>query len=182
MRERVPPPPEKRAASESVERLVAAEDPSRAPASRPGSIVGGVILLLLRALSVVPSALALVATWSSSRRELDLETGAESDLVLALALAMLGVWAVVLLFLSWLVWRQNNAARLLVMLWVSISIIVAAVTHFTGGEHITIRTTLMTLSLDILVLLALSSRAARAWSRAPSARSRRGSAEATRRR
>ncbi len=53
------------------------------------------------------------------------------------------------------------------MLGLTVSIITAAVGYFANGEEITVRTTLVTLALDILVLLALSSRPSRAWSRRP---------------
>ena len=48
-----------------------------------------------------------------------------------------------------------------------VSVASAAIGYFANGEEITIRTTLLTLALDILVLLALSSRDARAWARRP---------------
>ena len=58
-----------------------------------------------------------------------------------------------------------NAARILVLFVSTMGIIAAAVDVFSGGPQITIKTTLLTLSLDILILLALSSRSARAYSR-----------------
>ena len=64
-----------------------------------------------------------------------------------------------------LVYRGVNWARMLVLVIASLGIIVAAVDVAAGGEGITLRTTLITLSLDILILLALSSRSARAYSR-----------------
>ena len=69
--------------------------------------------------------------------------------------------------LAVLVYFGNNAARLAVMIVATLSITLAATDYFTGGEDITLRTTLVTLALDILVLLALSSRAARAYARRP---------------
>ena len=63
--------------------------------------------------------------------------------------------------------EDGNLARVLVMCGVTLSTITAASSYFANGEQITIQTTLLTVSLDILVLLALSSRDARAWARQP---------------
>jgi hypothetical protein len=51
------------------------------------------------------------------------------------------------------------------MLYAVVSISGAFVTWCVGGEDIRVETTLVTLSLDILVLLALSSRQAAAYAR-----------------
>jgi hypothetical protein len=58
------------------------------------------------------------------------------------------------------------------MIFATLSITAAAIDYFADGADITIRTTLVTLALDILVLLALSSRAARAYARRPRPRAR----------
>jgi hypothetical protein len=54
-----------------------------------------------------------------------------------------------------------------VMLFATINITIAAIDSFTGDTEVTIRTTFVTVALDILILLALSSRNARAWARLP---------------
>lgn len=172
MPDRVVREPSKRAANEPVARLVEVDDPSQATSRRPGAIVGGCVLVSLRAAGGVLAAFSAIVTWPATRDALGLEPGPESALVLGVVLAFLAAGTVVLLVLALLVWRRSNAARLLVMFWVSASIIGAAIDHFSDGVIISLRTTLLTLSLDILVLLALSSRSARAWSRS---RPRRGS-------
>ncbi len=75
--------------------------------------------------------------------------------------------ALISLVLAWSIWRGSNTARVLVMFGVTISTLTSAVGYFANGEKITIHTTLLTVALDILVLLALSSRDARAWARRP---------------
>ena len=52
------------------------------------------------------------------------------------------------------------------MILATLSIVVSWL-DYVAGQEITIRTTLVTLALDILVLLALSSRAARAYAQRP---------------
>jgi hypothetical protein len=73
----------------------------------------------------------------------------------------------VLTLFAWLIWRGSNTARVITMSVLTISIATAAVSYFSLGEQITVQTTLLTVALDILVLLALSSREARAWARRP---------------
>jgi uncharacterized membrane protein len=72
-----------------------------------------------------------------------------------------------------LVYRGVNWARMLVLVIATLGIVLAAVDVGAGGEAITLRTTLLTLSLDILILLALSSRSARAYSRRAGTRAER---------
>ena len=75
--------------------------------------------------------------------------------------------ALISLTFAWSIWRGSNLARVLMMCGVTISTISAATSYFVNGEQITIQTTLLTVALDILVLLALSSRDARVWARMP---------------
>ena len=82
---------------------------------------------------------------------------------LIIGAVVIGVLA--LMLLAWAIWRGSNFARVLVMFSLTFSIITAAVEYFANGAEITIRTTLLTVSFDILVLLALSSNDARAWAR-----------------
>ncbi|MGO1770142.1 MAG: hypothetical protein ACTHZX_09335 [Microbacterium sp.] len=164
----------KRAANESVARILEADDLSQTTSRRPGAIVGGCVLVGLRAAGGVLSGISLGVTWPAGRDALGLEPGPESVVVLGVVLSFLGAAMLLLLVLALLVWRRSNAARLLVMFWVSASIIGAAIDHFSDGVIISFRTTLVTLSLDILVLLALSSRNARAWSRGGPRRATRG--------
>jgi hypothetical protein len=59
------------------------------------------------------------------------------------------------------------------MVFATLSITLSAIDYFGADAEITLRTTLITLALDILVLLALSSRNARAYARRPRAAKRR---------
>lgn len=142
---------------------------------RPSATVMGALLVILRVVAGVVWLLALAFDWNSIlERDLgvgvdDVEEQAASGAALTLVLVVGGAVLAIDLALGVLVYFGSNVARLAVMIFATLSITAAALDYFTGGADITIRTTLVTLSLDILVLLALSSRAARAYARRPRA-------------
>lgn len=156
--------PEKRAASESLGALLVEDQAPGLETRRPASTALGSLFVLCRALSGFAWVGAFWLLWP----ELAGEAGLKADervLVFWLIAGASAFWAFVLLALAWLIWRGGNAARVLVMIGLTISTISAAVGYFAAGQEITIRTTLVTLAFDILVLLALSSRASREWAR-----------------
>jgi len=167
--------PRKRAAYEPPVLLA---QPVQPPPSmpRPAATTLGAILVMLRVLAGVIWLVALAITWRQvvyDEAGLAVVPGSEEDhalngvLIAILVVGGLGLLVVAVFGLS--VYRGSNVARLLVMTFTTLSITAAAIDYFAGGEDITIRTTLLTLSLDILVMLALSSRAARAYARRPRA-------------
>jgi hypothetical protein len=168
----------KRAAFESPAVLAQPVEP---PVSmrRPTATTLGSVLVVLRALAGFVWLASLAVTWRQVLRDevgFDPEPGTEEDqglTVLLIAILVVGGLGliIVMLFGLW-VYRGSNVARLLVMTFATFSITTAAIDYFVGSEEITIRTTLLTLSLDILVMLALSSRAARAYARRPRQRRR----------
>lgn len=160
-----------RAKRSAVEPAVAIldRDPVLSPnAPRPGPIIGGTVLVLLRAVAAVIWGIGFVRTWPQTVDTLHLEGDPElAQIVLWVLLGFGAAWTLFLLLLARWLWRGSNVARLLVMLWSTVSISTAAVDYFVSGAEITVRTTLLTLALDILVMLALSSQGARAWARRP---------------
>lgn len=174
--------PAKRSAFEPAMRLARSDEQPALPARRPAAVVVGTVLIGLRVLAGILWLVSLSVSWDRLLREdygigpvpgLDAEdVAAFSDLVLRVVLVAGGAVLVVQAMLAWFVWIGIDWARIVMMSITSLSISAAAVEYFTGGQNITIRTTLLTLALDILVLLALSSRVSRAWSR-PGARLRR---------
>lgn len=152
----------KRSASEPSTDLFVEE--SAAPLLRPSTIVVGAILLAARSIGAVIWALSILAQHDNYKKEFDL-TSSESALMVGFLMGVSIFWALFLLLFAWLVLHRSNFARMLVMCGTAISIISAAIGYFSGDEEITVRTTLLTLALDILILLALSSRDARTWSR-----------------
>lgn len=135
-------------------------------ASRPGPIVGGTAIVLLRAVAAVLWWIGFVREWPEVIEGTDLAQDPDTARVLLSILLGFGaLWTLFLVLLARWVWRGSNVARVLVMVWTTLSITISAIDYFVNGEEITVRTTLVTLALDILVLLALSSRDARAWAR-----------------
>jgi hypothetical protein len=163
---------EKRPAFEPPSELVAPVAPPP-DMRRPTATVFGALLVVCRVVAGVVWLLALAVQWDTIVRDelhIEIEGASESEaarIVLSVILVFGGVLLLIELVLAALVYRGNNAARLTVMIFATFSIIAAAVDYFGEGTEITIRTTLITLALDILVLLALSSRAARAYARRP---------------
>ena len=163
---------EKRPAFEPPAVLAA---PVAPPASmrRPSATAMGALLVILRVVAGAVWLLALALEWESVL-EHDLGVGvdsveerAASGAALTVVLVVGGAVLLVDLALAVLVYFGNNVARLAVMIFATLSITAAGIDYFADGADITIRTTLVTLALDILVLLALSSRAARAYARRP---------------
>lgn len=164
-------------------------DPGDVPTRRPGALVGGSVAMLFRVLLGIAWIPGLLREWDGVARSADLNSE-ESRLALGLILTVSALWLIVLLALIWGLWRGSNGTRMLILFWETLSITAAAVTFFAMGEKITVETTLLTLALDILILLALSSRNTREWTRARSearldsrtrARARRRSRRAERR-
>ncbi len=138
---------------------------------RPASTVAGVVLVLLRVVAGVVVLVALAAGWDAiaSRADIRLEGIDATPEVKQFALwVVLGVGAIVLAvetLLAVLIYRGHNLPRVLVMLISVISISSAFTAWWMLGAEITLENTLVALSLDILVLLALSSRSASAYAR-----------------
>ncbi len=169
----------KRAAFEPAAALLGGDAQPSAPARRPLSTALGAVFVMLRALTGVLWLVAFALFWRDLAAELEIPRDA-SEVALITVLVVGGIFIVVLLLLAWLFWRGCNFARVLVLLGHTLSITTAAIGYFTAGEEITIQTTLLTVAFDILVLLALSSRDARAWARAK-AQARQARRQATRR-
>lgn len=141
---------------------------------RPAATVMGALLVFLRVVAGVVWLVSLALQWDRVLEEdlgVDIDPGtldAEGmDALLVVILVLGGVVLAINLAFAVLVYFGNNVARLAVMIFATLSITAAAIDYFAGDDEITIRTTLLTLALDILVLLALSSRAARAYARRP---------------
>jgi hypothetical protein len=163
--------PQKRAAFEPLAAPV-----SRDPAMRrPAATVAGGVLVLLRALAGIVWGLAVafdLPPWLQVVAGAAEGSGAEPTLTLSdvgvgvgVFFGILGGVALVQVVFGILLLRGSNLARVIVMLVSTVSIVTAFVGWWELGQEITVGTTLVTLSLDILVLLALSSRDAAAYAR-----------------
>ena len=140
---------------------------------RPAATVFGAVLVVGRVLAGVVWLISLAVSWDRLVTE-DLEISIDSvskeeasNIILAVILIGGAIVLAVELVLAVLVYLGSNWARITVMIFATLSVSVAAIDYFTGEEEISLRTTLFTLALDILVLLALSSRNASAYARRP---------------
>ncbi|MBS3182673.1 MULTISPECIES: hypothetical protein [Leucobacter] len=154
--------PGKRAASETVSALASPSAPAPVSAPRPASLTGGALLVLLRCVGGIVWVVSVFAQWPSIQQDLELD-GVAPAVALGVLAAFEAVWLGALALFAWLLWRGSNRARMLAMGWAAVSVTASAVSYFAAGAEITVRTTLLTVSLDILLMLALSSRDARAW-------------------
>jgi len=162
--------PHKRPAFESPTRLMQplAYDPDM---RRPISTVAGAVLVLLRVLAGVLWLSDVALHWKQYASEIDAsvdDVQFSPELVEATLAIFLGVAAVVLLvetILAVLIIRGVNWARVVVMIFAVISITSAFIGWWVQGQEIELRGSLLSLALDILVLLALSSRSAAAYAR-----------------
>ncbi|SIS00850.1 hypothetical protein [Microbacterium sp. RURRCA19A] len=163
--------PRKRAAFEPVAAPVARNPAMR----RPAATVAGGVLVLLRAASGIVWGIAVafdLPPWLQAIAGAAEGSGADPTLTLpelgigaGLFFGILGVIALIQAVFGIQLLRGSNVARVIVMLVSTLSIITAFAGWWELGQEITVGTTLVTVSLDILVLLALSSRDAAAYAR-----------------
>ncbi len=150
--------------------LSAFEEPVEVPVEagpRPHAIYLGMAFLVLRILGTVLWSVETVIRWDDVT---DVDADGEPDgvWVAAVVVCLYVLWAVILAFIARLLWRGWNGVRIFILCWTTVNILVFAVGYFARGEHITLHTSLLTLSLDILVLLALSGPETRTWTRSRS--------------
>ncbi|MCC4247618.1 MULTISPECIES: hypothetical protein [Microbacterium] len=164
--------PQKRVAFEPLAAPVVHDPAMR----RPAATVAGGLLVLLRAVAGIvwgltvafdlpPWLQVLSAAADGDADESSTLTMSDLGVDAGLFLGIVGAVALVQAVFGILLLRGSNLARVVVMLVSTVSIVAAFVGWWELGEEITVSTTLVTVSLDILVLLALSSRDAAAYAR-----------------
>jgi hypothetical protein len=148
----------------------------RAGVKRPPSVLGGVLLMTVRALSGGVAILTVVVSWDTfvativlNGRNLALTDPAAAGAVLGWLLAAYGFYLMLYLGLAALVFTGHNVARVTAMSFASVSILLSFADYSLNGAQITLRTSLVSVTLDILILLALSSTNARHYARAAGA-------------
>ncbi|WP_106815244.1 hypothetical protein [Microbacterium timonense] len=162
--------PHKRPAFEPPSRLLrpTGYDPHMA---RPATIWAGAALILLRVLAGVAVLGGIAAGWDDLLADPDSvldgfdPTPEGSRAALSVVLATGGAVLAIDLLLAIFVLLGRNWARVIVMVIAVLSISTSFVTWWSQGQEITIEGTYVSLSLDILLLLALSSRSAAAYAR-----------------
>lgn len=138
------------------------------PPRRPPSVVGGSVLMVARTVSGGAVIATVLTRWEEFSAAIE-STGARPDpidpqaaaAVLGWSLGGYGLVLLLYLGLTGLVFAGRNGARVLAMTFASVSILVSFADYSLNGAQITLRTSLVSVTLDILILLALSSTNAR---------------------
>jgi hypothetical protein len=133
---------------------------------RPVSIYLGVLLILLRAVTTVVTAVNIALDWKKAAITIDGGTSADlaavSGVVLVALMVFFVIAVVVDLVVAVLVVRGSNRARFVAMILSTIMVVGSAIDFFSDGTSFTLENGgLLGLSLDILVLVALSDSDAR---------------------
>jgi hypothetical protein len=165
-----PPAPNKRPAFEPPGRLLkpTGYDPDM---PRPATIVAGTALVLLRVVAGVVVLGSLAIGWEGIVADPDIvldgfdPSPEGTHAALWFLLAAGGTVLLMDLLLAILVYRGHNWARVVVMVIAVGSISTSFFAWWVQGQEIALDSTFVSLSLDILVLLALSSRSAAAYAR-----------------
>ncbi|SKB02422.1 hypothetical protein SAMN06295879_3500 [Agreia bicolorata] len=133
---------------------------------RPISIYLGVLLILLRTVTTIVTAVSIAVDWKKVDISLDVGTGADAEALssaLLIALMILfGIAVVIDLAVAGLIFRGSNRARFVALVLATILVLGSAADFFVDGTSFTLENGgLLGLSLDILVLVALSDSDAR---------------------
>lgn len=136
---------------------------------RPPATTAGAVLVLLRALAGALWVASIAGLWPQvvASVDLDLIEGGADALGAAMWL-FVAIGAIVIaadIVLAVLILRGWNWPRVMVMSWAAFFIITAFIGWWFADEVVTIETTLISVGLDVLLLLALSSREAAAYAR-----------------
>lgn len=162
--------PNKRPAFEPASELLkpVSHDPAM---KRPVATVAGALLVFLRVISGLIVLVVIVLDWRSTLAEVDVtiegveNTPEVAQAALIAVVILLGAVLLVDAALALFILTGHNWARVTVMTFSAISIVGAFIQWWSEGQEITINGSLLTLGLDILILLALSSRSAAAYAR-----------------
>jgi len=146
---------------------------ARVRVKRPPSVLGGVLLMAVRALTGGFAILTVIVSWDTfvativvNGQKVAPTDPAAAGAVLGGLLAAYGLYLVLYLGLAALVFTGRNWARVVAMSFASASILLSFADYALNGAQITLRTSLVSVTIDILILLALSSTNARHYARA----------------
>ena len=133
---------------------------------RPISIYLGVLLILLRTVTTIATAVNIAFDWKKVDIALDVGTGADaaeiSSIVFVVLMVFFGIAVVIDLAVARLIFMGSNRARFVAMILATILVLGSAADFFADGTSFTLENGgLLGLLLDILVLVALSDSDAR---------------------
>jgi hypothetical protein len=168
-----PVEPHKRPAYEPAARLLrpVPHDPDM---PRPASTVAGAVLVLLRAAAGFLVGGAIAVAWREILADpevelaldgVDVGSGDARQVALWIVLGIAGLTILLDIVFAVFVLRGSNVARVAVMVLSVLSISTAFFAWWVQGQEIRVDEAFASLALDILVLLALSSRSAAAYAR-----------------
>jgi len=141
---------------------------------RPASTIAGGVLVLLRAVAGLLVGGAIAALWRDILADPDVTLALEGldvadadtrQVALWIVLSIVAVSVALDVLFAVLVLRGSNLARVAVMILSVMSISTTFFAWWVQGQEIRVDETFVPLALDILVLLALSSRSAAAYAR-----------------
>ncbi|MFB2556192.1 LssY C-terminal domain-containing protein [Herbiconiux liangxiaofengii] len=140
---------------------------------RPAPIVFGAAVVVLRAFTPLLLIATVLFDWNGARDLVSIDTGDPmpsdidpSDLVLWVLVGVSAAFGLAQVLFGVVMFFGSNVARVMVMTFSTINLLIALVDHL-GGARITLGTNLIGVSLDILILVALSSGRARDYARRP---------------
>ncbi|MGV8882012.1 MAG: LssY C-terminal domain-containing protein [Rhodoglobus sp.] len=130
---------------------------------RPAPVIVAAALIAARAVLLV--VFGLIA-YGSNEFVVEFEkSGITAQEGLAVTIGTLAVFAVIQLIFGVFVVMGSNVARVIVLFVSTVSIITYGIDFVTGGSQLSQQTNLVSLAIDILVLLALSSDRSSRWAR-----------------
>ncbi|TAJ46818.1 MAG: hypothetical protein EPO52_14875 [Herbiconiux sp.] len=141
---------------------------------RPAQITFGAAVVLIRAFSPAIIILAILLDWQGVRDSAVFDFGdgitpnlEARDAALWIVIGVTAVFGAAEFLFGLFVFFGSNVARIAVMAFSTINILIAAIEHVNDHVAITLGTNLVGVSLDILILIALSSGRARDYARRP---------------
>ncbi|WP_326952565.1 LssY C-terminal domain-containing protein [Arthrobacter sp. Leaf69] len=141
--------------------IAATADPPRLPGvnrRRPAPTLFGGVLVFFRGIAALVLAASLLIGGTPA-------AAAEPAGLSPAAATVLAVFGVGEILLAWGVLRGGNLARVVAMLLSAAAIITQAVNVLNGGPSVDFRTNLLGLSLDILLIIALTSEPSRTYAK-----------------
>jgi hypothetical protein len=123
----------------------------------PAPVVVSAVLLAARAAVTLYTLATVALSWTAA--------GNESVWILLTSASALALFAVAEVVIAQRVYLGHNDARVLAMILSTAAIVLQAATLADGGQALTLPSTLSGISLDVLLLLALSSDRARQYTR-----------------
>ncbi|MDQ5861150.1 MAG: LssY C-terminal domain-containing protein [Actinomycetota bacterium] len=150
----------------------AQHSPSDSRNKRPAPTIVGALLAGARAVAAIVAVVSGFLSPDDLMQGISIQsddglglTAAQAEIVLYAGLCIVGLVALGELLLAWFVFLGSNRARVTAMALSTVAIAIQAIDVVNGGPLATLEANLPGLTLDILLILALSSERARIYAR-----------------